>query len=167
MKFLVGLVYDFTDFFDSTDISTHCGSIHTLGDAERMSMTSLRDLQDTLDHFHHHHKYFQECGVHPDGFNLPQQHSLVHYIRQICAFGAPNGICSSITKSKYIQAVKEPWWRSSRFEAMEQMLLTNQRLNKLTAARVDFADCAMLQSTFLSWILIQLGMSSHASIFSL
>ena len=63
-------------------------------------MTSLRDMQEVLDHFHHHHKYFQECGVHPDSFNLPWQHSLIHYIRQLCAFGAPNDICSSITKFK-------------------------------------------------------------------
>ena len=128
--------------------------------------TNLRDLQDTLDHFHHHRKYFQECGVHPDGFNLPRQHSLVHYIMQIHAFGAPNGICSSIMESKHIKAVKELWWRSSHFEALEQMLLTNQRLNKLAAARVDFVDHGMLQGTCLSWILIQLGTSSHVFVYS-
>ena len=33
--------------------------------------TSLKDLQDALDHFHHHCKYFQQCGVCPKGFNLP------------------------------------------------------------------------------------------------
>ena len=128
--------------------------------------TSLRDLQDTLDHFHHHCKYFQECGVHPDDFNLPWQHSLIHYIMQIHAFGAPNGICSSITELKHIKAMKEPWRRSSCFEALEQMLLTNQRLNKLVVARVDFADCGMLQGTCLLWILIQLGTSSHVFIYS-
>ena len=85
---------------------------------------------------------------------------------QIHAFGAPNGICSSIMESKHIRAVKEPWWRSSHFEASEQMLLTNQRLNKLAAARVDFADRGMLQGTCLLWILIQLGTSSHVFVYS-
>ena len=94
------------------------------------------------------------------------QHSLVHYIMQICAFGAPNGICSSITELKHVKAVKEPWQRSSHFEALEQMLLTNQRLNKLAAARVDFADHGMLQGTCLLWILIQLGTSSHVFVYS-
>ena len=57
---------------------------------------------------------------------------------------------SSITESKHIKAVKEPWRRSSRFEAFSQMLLINQRLDKLAAARVDFADRGMLQGTCLS-----------------
>ena len=46
--------------------------------------------------------------------------------------------------------MKEPWRRSSRFEVLSQMLLTNQRLDKLAAARVDFADRGMLQGTCLS-----------------
>ena len=106
--------------------------------------SSLKALQDTLDCFHHHRTVFQTCRVHPDGFNLPRQHSLIHYIKQICAFGAPNGVCSSIMESKHIKAVKEPWWRSSHFEALEQMLLTNQRVDKLAAARVDFTNRGML-----------------------
>ena len=59
-------------------------------------------------------------------------------------FGAPNRLFSSITKSKYIKAVKEPWWRSSHFEAIGQMLLTNQQLNKLAAAHIDFRVQGML-----------------------
>ena len=90
-------------------------------------------------------------GVHND-FNLPWQHSLNHYVKVICAFGSPNGLCSSITESKHIKAVKEPWRRSSRFEALSQMLLTNQRLDKLAAARVDFTDRGMLEGTCLSLV---------------
>jgi len=74
-------------------------------------------------------------------------------MKLIHAFGAPNGLCSSITESKHIKAVKEPWRRSSRFEALSQMLLTNQRLDKLAATRVDFADRGMLQGTCLSAVL--------------
>lgn len=60
-------------------------------------------------------------------------------------FGAPNGLCSSITENRHIQAVKEPWRRSNRHEPLGQMLLTNQRLAKLAAARVDFTARGMLQ----------------------
>jgi hypothetical protein len=113
---------------------------------------SLAALDDALERFHHHREIFHTCGIRPDGFNLPRQHLLIHYVKLIRAFGAPNGLCSSITESKHIKAVKEPWRRSSRFEALSQMLLTNQRLDKLAAARVDFADRGMLQGTCLTAI---------------
>ncbi|KAG1837094.1 hypothetical protein F4604DRAFT_1597751, partial [Suillus subluteus] len=80
---------------------------------------------------------------------LPRQHSLCHYILMIQLFGAPNGLCSSITESKHIKAVKEPWCRSSRFNTLRQMLLTNQRLDKLAAARVDFEARGMLRGSSL------------------
>ena len=111
---------------------------------------SLTALDDALQRFHHHREIFRTSGVRANGFNLPRQHSLIHYVKLIRAFGAPNGLCSSIMKSKHIKAVKEPWQRSSRFEALSQMLLTNQRLDKLAAARVDFADHGMLKGTCLS-----------------
>ncbi|KAJ7913724.1 hypothetical protein B0H13DRAFT_2465730 [Mycena leptocephala] len=78
------------------------------------------------------------------GFFLPRQHSLVHYRYLTQEFGAPNGLCSSITESKHIKAVKEPWRRSSRYQALGQMLTINQRLDKLTASRVDFVDRGMV-----------------------
>ena len=68
----------------------------------------------------------------------------------IRAFGAPNGLCSSITESKHIKAVKKPYRRSSHYEALGQMLLINQRLDKLAAARVDFQKRGMLEGTCLS-----------------
>jgi hypothetical protein len=111
---------------------------------------SLEALDDALQRFHHHREIFRASGVRVEGFNLPRQHSLIHYLKMIRAYGAPNGLCSSITESKHIKAVKEPWRRSSRFEALSQMLLTNQRLDKLAAARVDFANRGMLKGTCLS-----------------
>lgn len=122
---------------------------------------SLRELQDALKRFHIYREEFQRCGVRPEGFNLPRQHSLLHYYQLIRAFGAPNGLCSSITESKHIKAVKEPWRRSSRFEALHQMLLSNQRLDKLAAAHVDFTHRHMLQGTSLQWALSRLGKYSY------
>jgi hypothetical protein len=117
---------------------------------------TLAALEDALVRFHDLRSIFEECGVRDD-FNLPRQHSLTHYLALIRAFGAPNGLCSSITESKHIKAVKEPWRRSSRFEAMGQMLVTNQRLDKLAASRVDFTSRGMLKGTCLSEMLYKFG----------
>jgi hypothetical protein len=114
---------------------------------------SLNKLADALKHFHTHRVIFEECGVRPDGFALPRQHSMNHYFALIRAFGSPNGLCSSITESKHIKAVKEPWRRSSHFEALGQMLVINQRQDQLAASRVDFTKRGMLNGTCLSSVL--------------
>jgi hypothetical protein len=119
---------------------------------------SLASLNDALDHFHRHRVIFEECGVWLDGFALPRQHSLSHYPALIHAFGAPNGLCSLITEAKHIKAVKEPWRRSNRCEALGQMLLMNQRMDKLLASRVDFTTCGMMEGTCLESVLSSLGM---------
>jgi hypothetical protein len=67
----------------------------------------------------------------------------------ICLFGLPNGLCSSIMESKHIKAVKEPWWRSNQYNALLQMLITNQRLDKLAAALADFLTRGMLDGSVL------------------
>lgn len=56
----------------------------------------------------------------------------------------PNGLCSSITESKHIKAVKELWRRTNHHNALGQMFLINQRLNKLAAMQVDFTARGML-----------------------
>lgn len=70
---------------------------------------SLKKLDAALARFHHYQEVFRIEGVCPNGFSLPRQHSLTHYRRNIENFGAPNGLCSSITESKHITAVKKPW----------------------------------------------------------
>jgi hypothetical protein len=106
--------------------------------------SSLGELEEALSRFHHYRKIFEECGVCTQGFNLPRQHFLIHYAALIRAFGAPNGLCSSITESKHIKAVKQPWRRSSHYKALGQMLLTNARLDKIAACRADFVSRGML-----------------------
>ncbi|KIK80717.1 hypothetical protein PAXRUDRAFT_15634 [Paxillus rubicundulus Ve08.2h10] len=88
---------------------------------------TLADLDDALSRFHQYHK-----------------HSLVHYQSMIRTFGAPNGLCTSITESKHIKAVKQLWQHSSKYKVLSQILLTNQCLNKLAASRVDFEARGML-----------------------
>ena len=110
-----------------------------------ISEDTLASLDVLLASFHQYREIFRTVGVRPDDFSLPRQHSLVHYKQLIQMFGAPNGLCSSITESKHIKAVKKPWRRSSRFEALGQMLLTNQRIDKLAAARINFITCGMME----------------------
>ncbi|KAL1732449.1 hypothetical protein EV714DRAFT_206607 [Schizophyllum commune] len=105
---------------------------------------TLDQLDDALSRFHHHRQVFTRVGVR-DSISLPRQHSMVHYRSMIEEFGAPNGLCSSITESRHITAVKKPWRRSSRNKALGQMLITNERLDKLSAARSDFVSRGMLE----------------------
>ncbi|KAG2107614.1 uncharacterized protein F5147DRAFT_802059 [Suillus discolor] len=79
---------------------------------------TLVEIEDALSRFHHYRNIFRTTGVVPT-FSLPR-------------------LCSSITENKHIKAVKEPWRRSSRYNALGQILVTNQRLDKLSAARADF-----------------------------
>ncbi|KAF5365298.1 hypothetical protein D9758_005472 [Tetrapyrgos nigripes] len=110
-----------------------------------ISEDTVTAIENAVARFHQSREIFRTTGVRPDGFSLPRQHSLVHYSYLIQQFGAPNGLCSSITESKHIAAVKRPWRRSSRNQPLGQMLLTNQRLDKLSAYRVDTEACGMLQ----------------------
>ena len=103
----------------------------------------LLKINAAIERYHKERDIFIECGIRAD-FNLPRQHSLLHYPSLINMFGAANGLCSSITESKHIKAVKQPWCRSSRNEPLGQMLLINQRLNKLSALRVELSSQDML-----------------------
>jgi hypothetical protein len=110
---------------------------------------TLVQIQDALDRFHRYRVIFLLKGVRPNGFSLPRQHSLAHYHYLIRLFGAPNGICTSITESKHSKAVRKPYQRSNRCKALGQMLVTNQRLDKIAAARSDFEARGMLNGIVL------------------
>jgi hypothetical protein len=112
-----------------------------------LTEVDLRQLEEALSQFHHHRDIFVTSGVRPNGILLPRQHSLVHYPSLIRNFGAPNGLCSSITESQHIRAVKEPWRRSNRNKPLGQMLVTNQRLDQLSTAQTDFKNRDMLSDT--------------------
>ena len=117
--------------------------------------TTLTAFKSTLNKFYSHREIFRQSGICPDGFSLPCQHPLSHYPHQIQDFGAPGGVCSSITESRHITTVKKPWRRSNHYEALGQMLLTNQCLDKLLAACYDF-PCFLRYISFHADILIYL-----------
>lgn len=110
---------------------------------------SLQATQGALDCFHQYCNIFITVGLHED-FNLPRQHSLQHYVHLIQEYGSRNSVCSSITENKHINAVKEPWRCSSKWEAMRQMLVTNQHMDKLAASRTLFQSRGILKGTCLS-----------------
>ncbi len=72
----------------------------------------------------------------------------MHYYDNIVAFGAPNGLCSLITESRHITAVKKPWRRSNRYNALSQMLLINQRLDKLQALHSDLVSWGLVSAFY-------------------
>ncbi|KAF5379796.1 hypothetical protein D9615_005664 [Tricholomella constricta] len=113
---------------------------------EVLDENDLQKLDELVELFHQERTIFEQEGVRPDGFSLPRQHSMVHYTTLIREFGAPNGLCSSITESKHIKAVKKPYRRTNRDRetALGQMLVINQRQDKLAAAHVNFQSLGML-----------------------
>ncbi|TFK84482.1 hypothetical protein K466DRAFT_496496 [Polyporus arcularius HHB13444] len=112
---------------------------------------SLEAMQGALDRYMDLRDVFVEAGVRPDGFSLPRQHSLLHWVRMIKYFGSPNGVCTSISESKHIRAVKRPWRASNRNKPLLQILRTNTRYGKLAAARAEFGRRGMLRGDIVSY----------------
>jgi hypothetical protein len=106
-------------------------------------------MAEALQDFHEHRVIFVEAGITADNISLPRQHALDHYITGITQFGSPNSLCTSITESKHIRAVKEPWRRSSKHNALGQILETNQQLDKLSEARVTFKAYGLLEDNII------------------
>jgi hypothetical protein len=107
--------------------------------------SDIHKLDQHVADFHKHRQVFIEAGLRSN-FNLPRQHSIIHYAPRIRDFAAPNGLCSSITESKHIRAVKDPYRRTNHYKEMGQMLIINQRMDKMNSAFTDFACRGMLDS---------------------
>ena len=110
----------------------------------------------SLEHFWSHKIHtlwntFIEAGIWML-ISLPHQHALFHYFYSIHLFGSPNGLCLSITESKHIKAVKEPWRQSSRYHALIQMLWTLVWMDKMENLQHAFAKMGMLAGTTSSYI---------------
>ncbi|KAG8215293.1 hypothetical protein J3R82DRAFT_8878 [Butyriboletus roseoflavus] len=113
--------------------------------------TTLIAINDALECFHQYCKVFYLDIV--STFSLPCQHAMTHYPDFICLLGAPNGSCSSITELKHIKAVKQPYRWSNHHNVLDQMLITNQQLDKLAWCYVNFNQHKMLNGTCVSHVL--------------
>ncbi|KAE9404082.1 hypothetical protein BT96DRAFT_989584 [Gymnopus androsaceus JB14] len=78
---------------------------------------TLKAVESSLQAFHHYREIFRTSGV-CEHFSIPRMHSMVHYPL----------------------SVKKPWRRSNRYNALSQILLTNQHLDKLAALRSMLVD---------------------------
>ncbi len=99
-----------------------------------ISSSDLTKLQELLSRFQELRTIFADTGV-TETLAAPRQHAMTHYIRSIELFGAPNGLCSSITESQHIRSIKKPWRSSNRCNPLHQMTLKVLRLEKLAALR--------------------------------
>ncbi|TFK17359.1 hypothetical protein FA15DRAFT_683552 [Coprinopsis marcescibilis] len=97
-----------------------------------ITTTALELASLELDKFHALRHVFIQTDTRTH-VALPRQHALQHLRRSTKLFGSPNGLCSSMTEARHISAVKEPWRRSNRFNALPQMLRTIDRLEKFSA----------------------------------
>ncbi|KAF8257336.1 hypothetical protein EI94DRAFT_1774510 [Lactarius quietus] len=101
-------------------------------------------IQDALDCFNRYQDISLDIGVRLHGFSLAWQHSLCHYCHLICLFSAPNGHCTSITKSMHKESIKGLWRKSNKCHAdvramsNRDILVTNQQQDKIAAAHSDF-----------------------------
>ena len=120
-------------------------------------IVSLSTMEKALAYFHKLHVVLIKTRVFPDRFGLPCQNSLVHYIHSIQQFGSPNGLCSSITKSNHIKAIKKTWRCSNYNEPIDQMLGMLTYLLKLSATAIKFRCCRMLQNNVLMVVWLMLG----------
>ena len=114
---------------------------------------ALLELEDALGRFRFFRTVYEIAGVRPDGVSLPRQHSGFHYPLLIRLFAAINGICTSITESKHIVAVKKPYRKSNKNNALGQILRSNDRMDKLAAARTDFQSRGMLEGSIIDGFL--------------
>ena len=109
----------------------------------------LAAIDDSLSKFQEERAIFIDSGVRPKGISLPRQHALQHFHEQITLFGAPNGLSTSITESRHKDLVKKPYRRSNHFKALGQMLLTNQRQDKLAALHGRLSSQGLLDTPLL------------------
>ena len=106
---------------------------------------ALHSIDGCVKRYHTYRKAFKAAGVLGKwGFNLPRQHSMSHYRWLIQQFGAPTGLCTSITESKHIKGVKKPYRRTNRNKPVKQMAKIVERMDKIAALRTDFERRGML-----------------------
>jgi hypothetical protein len=74
---------------------------------------------------------------------------MCHYQYLIQQFGAPNGICTSITEHAHIASIKDPWRRTNKNDPLKQILLVHNRLNLLSAYCTQLEAHGLLKNTAL------------------
>ncbi|KAH9916112.1 uncharacterized protein BXZ73DRAFT_92536 [Epithele typhae] len=123
-------------------------SVHTTHTVDHM--------EELLEEFRNLRQVFIDTGVRDD-ISLPRQHGLDHMPDAIEQFGSLNGVSTSITETKHIVAVKQPWRASNRGDALPQMLRRIVRVGKINALRVSLSQSGHLQGDIVEWALRKTG----------
>jgi hypothetical protein len=113
---------------------------------DQIHESDLDELDNALLRFHQYREIFITEGVRED-FEVPRQHAMSHYQYLIEQFGAPNGLCTSITEHAHIAAIKEPWRRTNKHEPIAQMIKIHNRLSLLDAFRLKLESHGLLQQS--------------------
>lgn len=148
---MVRCIVSFTDFCYLARRSSH-------------TRDDLEQMESALQSFLEHRTVFTQYEIRDKNFCLPRQHSMVHYVSGIQLFGSPNGLCSSITESKHIAAVKKLWRASNRNNALLQILEANVQLSKLSALRIEFGHRGMLCGDVLTAARVQMGLADASEL---
>ncbi len=107
----------------------------------------LREIRNALERFRHYREIFVITGVRPDGISLPRQHSIFHYPSHIENFASPGGVCTSMSSPNILWRSRNPTDGRISTTLCSKILLTNERNDKLAAARVDFMARGMLEGS--------------------
>lgn len=108
----------------------------------------LDKLDDVLSRYLQERENFRTTGVRSTRFDLPRQHALCHYRRDIVMMHDVWCTKRAMFIDNRIQTHQGRPKALASLQLVSQMLLTNQRLDKLLAAcTVDFRERGMLDKT--------------------
>ncbi|KAI6009449.1 hypothetical protein F5J12DRAFT_905037 [Pisolithus orientalis] len=131
-----------------TEILVHCNVLIE---------ETLVAVQDTINHFHKYWEIFCQSGT-IQTFSLPHQHAMKHYPDLIHLFRVLNGLCTSITESKHIDAVKDPHQQTNCNKLLGQMLIINQCLDNAVAHNINLLCSEMKQAKTMTDLAIELSL---------
>ena len=101
---------------------------------------TLANLHSCLDTFYCNKDITIRLKVH-DNFNIPKNHSLIHYIESIHAPGSPNGYNTKAPECPHINCAKQGHRANNKKDYIKQMALWPQH-----------QEAIHLQSTYLDWL---------------
>ncbi|KAH6908107.1 hypothetical protein BKA70DRAFT_1104154 [Coprinopsis sp. MPI-PUGE-AT-0042] len=125
-----------------------------------ITASALGCANHELEQFYSLREIFIETGTR-NSISLPRQHSLMHFIKAVQLFGSPNGLCSSITESRHIEAVKKPWRRTNKNEPLLQMLQIIVRQDKMATLRRTLIAEGKLRGTTAMHMAMEAGESGR------
>ena len=92
--------------------------------------TTLKHLEDALDHFHENKQIFVDIGIRSN-FNIPKLHSLLHYTSSIRLFGTTDNYNTEYTERLHIDLAKDAYRATNHKDKYTQMTIWLERKEKI------------------------------------